>query len=276
MSKGKKRKNRCKVYQRIITILIIIIALLFWYILAPSTVVHAETITTSDNISPVEHKYIFRYTEEPSLSALLSLPLEDKFQKLSYFYMEDYDRNKSMSITTEPMDEDWYVCAEDGLRIRSSMNKDSTKNIVTTLPYRTKVRVIGRTAAGWEIVKYENQILFAWSEYLSKDKPKKLDPVDKIRTDMIYSASDLKFRGAINWGGWRWTWYSQNVLPGGGLSIPGRHVDENNYICDENGYICLASGSLAKGTVVDTPFGKQGKIYDCGCAANTLDVYTNF
>ena len=71
-------------------------------------------------------------------------------------------------------------------------------------------------------------------------------------------------------------WYSQKVLPGGGLNIPGRHVDNNGYVCDENGFICLASGSLAKGTIVETPFGKKGKVYDCGCAANTLDVYTNF
>ena len=33
---------------------------------------------------------------------------------------------------------------------------------------------------------------------------------------------------------------------------------------------------LGKGTVVNTPFGKAGKIYDSGCAADTLDVYTDF
>jgi selenocysteine lyase/cysteine desulfurase len=45
---------------------------------------------------------------------------------------------------------------------------------------------------------------------------------------------------------------------------------------DAEGYIVLASGTLAKGTVVNTPFGKAGKVYDSGCAADTLDVYTNF
>lgn len=91
-----------------------------------------------------------------------------------------------------------------------------------------------------------------------------------------YSPSDLEFSGRLYWGGWNWTWYSERILPGEGLSIPGRYTDENGFVCDENGYICLASGSLSKGTVVETPFGRSGKVYDCGCAADTLDVYVNW
>lgn len=112
------------------------------------------------------------------------------------------------------------------------------------------------------------------------DKEDTDNDVDRISEEQQsapeYSASDLQSSGVIYWGGWRWTWYSQNVLPGGGLLIPGRHVDEGGYVCDENDYICLASTSLSQGTVVDTPFGKQGKVYDSGCAYGTLDVYTAF
>jgi len=82
--------------------------------------------------------------------------------------------------------------------------------------------------------------------------------------------------GVLNWNGWRWTYYSQRVLPGGGLNIPGRHVDADGYVCDENEYICLASSTLAWGTVVDTPFGKPGRVYDSGCAADVLDVYVDW
>ena len=92
----------------------------------------------------------------------------------------------------------------------------------------------------------------------------------------LYTASQFKNAGVVYWNGYRWTWYSQRVLPGTGLNIPGRHVDENGYVCDSNNYICLASSTLSKGTVVSTPFGKPGKVYDSGCAAGTLDVYTNF
>lgn len=105
--------------------------------------------------------------------------------------------------------------------------------------------------------------------------------IDKISKKMAgaktykakYSLSYFRRAGVIHWNGWRWTYYSEKVLPGHGLKIPGRHVDGNGFVCDENNYICLASSRLSKGTVVDTPFGKQGKIYDSGCASNTLDVY---
>ena len=92
-----------------------------------------------------------------------------------------------------------------------------------------------------------------------------------------YTPQDLEFQGILYWGDWKWTWYSENVLPGGELDIPGRYTENSTgFVCDENGYICLASDSLDKGTVVDTPFGRQGKVYDCGCAADVLDVYVGW
>lgn len=94
--------------------------------------------------------------------------------------------------------------------------------------------------------------------------------------DVIYTPVDFQNLGIINWGGWSWTFYSQQVLPGEGLTIPGRYVDYNGYVCDENDYICLASSSLDKGTIVDTPFGKMGKVYDCGCLNYILDVYVDW
>ena len=98
----------------------------------------------------------------------------------------------------------------------------------------------------------------------------------QVNTEALYSASYLKQMGVIIWNNYRWTWYSQRVLPGGGLNIPGRHVDENGYVCDENGRICLASGFVDKGTIVSTPFGKEGCVYDYCATANTYDVYTDF
>ena len=92
----------------------------------------------------------------------------------------------------------------------------------------------------------------------------------------LYSAADLKRRGTFRWNDYRWTWYSEKVLPGNGLKIPGRHVDENGYVCDENGYIVIASHTLSKGTVVATPLGKDGKVYDYCATAGTLDVYVSW
>lgn len=88
----------------------------------------------------------------------------------------------------------------------------------------------------------------------------------------IYTLADFMFRGAITWGGHKFTYYSQQVLPGEGLAVPGRHVNAAGYVADAEGFIVLA-GSAPKGTVFDTPFGYQGKIYDRGTVGNHLDVY---
>lgn len=88
----------------------------------------------------------------------------------------------------------------------------------------------------------------------------------------LYTLNEFMFQGVVNWGGYRFTYYSQQVLPGGGLAIPGRHINEGGYVADADGYIVLA-GSAPKGTVYETPFGYQGKIYDRGTFGNHLDVY---
>ena len=108
------------------------------------------------------------------------------------------------------------------------------------------------------------------------NKIKKYTSTYATSSSVLYSANKFKNIGVVYWNGWKWTWYSQRVLPGGGLRIPGRHVDNNGYVCDGNNYICLASSTLPYGTVINTPFGKQGKIYDTGCATDTIDVYVNF
>ncbi|MBR2994067.1 hypothetical protein IKF43_01565 [Candidatus Saccharibacteria bacterium] len=75
--------------------------------------------------------------------------------------------------------------------------------------------------------------------------------------------------------GYKFTWYPETVLPGPGLNIPGRHVNDEGYVCDEDGNICLASTELAKGTVVKIPFGNGiGVVYDkCVTSGRVLDVY---
>ena len=124
---------------------------------------------------------------------------------------------------------------------------------------------------------------FLWNEYITDEEPEEIDtrPINTEEytphiQEAEYSAEDFQYRGVIHWGGYKWTWYSELILPGGGLKIPGRHVDENGYICDENDYICLASSDLSKGTVLSTPLGKDGKIYDCGCASGIVDVYVHW
>ncbi len=82
-------------------------------------------------------------------------------------------------------------------------------------------------------------------------------------------------KGVVYYNGHRETYYSQRVLPGGGLNIPGRHVAEDGTIRDADGYICVASSDLAWGSVVETSLG-TAKVYDCGCASGTIDIYTDW
>ena len=91
------------------------------------------------------------------------------------------------------------------------------------------------------------------------------------------SSGSFKQMGVVYDDNYRYTWYSQNVLPGGGLNIPGRHVNSENFVCDENGYIVVAADpdTLKYGAVIETPFG-TAKVYDTGCAPGTVDVYTNY
>jgi hypothetical protein len=93
-----------------------------------------------------------------------------------------------------------------------------------------------------------------------------------------YAGGGLTKRGGVYWNpntGLKETWYSQKVLPGGGLKIPGRHVNNEGFVCDRDGYICVSSSTYPKGTVIETSRG-MGKVYDSGCAPGVLDIYVNW
>lgn len=94
----------------------------------------------------------------------------------------------------------------------------------------------------------------------------------------LYSPDEFQNSGVISWGGYNWTYYSELVLPGDGLNIPGRHTTEDGYVCDGDGYIVLAAdlSMLPRYSIVDTPFGREGKVYDTGCAYGVLDVYVRW
>lgn len=96
--------------------------------------------------------------------------------------------------------------------------------------------------------------------------------------------SFFKKIGVINENGWRYTWYSSNVL---------RHYRTSEWTTDDNGVYRDSAGNVVvacvaevdqdgeivryvnQGETVPTPFG-IGKVYDSGCAAGTIDVYVNF
>ena len=91
------------------------------------------------------------------------------------------------------------------------------------------------------------------------------------------SPAEFQWLGVVEDDGVTYTWYSENVLPGGGLddlNANGRWSD-GDFVRDGDGYIAVASSDYEKGTVVDTPWG-EAKVYDTGCESGKIDVYTSF
>lgn len=71
------------------------------------------------------------------------------------------------------------------------------------------------------------------------------------------------------------SYYSQKVLAGGGLNIPGRHVAADGTIRDADNYIVVASDTQAKGSTGHSSLGAY-KVYDTGVGHSGIDVYTNW
>ena len=176
-----------------------------------------------------------------------------------------------------------------GVNIRAEASLQA--KIIKTVPINTKLQVVDSEAEWVEVIEEENTY-YIYSKYLSNKKTDitvssrgnvertitttKSNNNNNIKTKGSSSSNPLtKSKGVVYYNGHRETWYSQKVLPGGGLKIPGRHVDSRGLVCDGNGYICVASSDLTKGTIVETSLG-TGKVYDSGCAKNTIDIYTNW
>ena len=93
-----------------------------------------------------------------------------------------------------------------------------------------------------------------------------------------YSGNRLSVsKGAQYYNGHRETYYSEKVLPGTSLNIPGRHVAADGTIRDGNGFICVAAdpGYMGRGSVLITSLG-PAKVYDTGCAYGTIDIYVSW
>ena len=124
-----------------------------------------------------------------------------------------------------------------------------------------------------EVVEQE---LVKEPEVVEEPEPE-IDPMACIPPAHEYTGCLTKRGGVYRnpYTGLKETWYSQRVLPGGGLRIPGRHVNNEGFVCDEDGYICLASSTYAKGAIIETSRG-MGKVYDCGCAPGIIDLYVDW
>ena len=102
----------------------------------------------------------------------------------------------------------------------------------------------------------------------------------KLEYSAFYNASPnalSKNKGAIYYGAHKETYYSERVLPGTSLDIPGRHVADDGTVRDSDGYIAVAANTayLSRGAIVKTSMG-PAKVYDSGCSYGVIDIYTNW
>lgn len=102
----------------------------------------------------------------------------------------------------------------------------------------------------------------------------------KLQYSAPYNITDNKLtatKGVVRFNGHKECYYTQTLLPGKGLYLPGRHVAEDGTIRDGDGYICVAANLkfLPRYTKVMTSLG-PGKVYDTGCAYGTVDIYTDW
>lgn len=85
--------------------------------------------------------------------------------------------------------------------------------------------------------------------------------------------------GVKHYNGHRETWYSTSEYGQSttARAIPGKHVAEDGTIRDKDGYICVATHQswMRFGSRLMTSLG-PGKVYDCGCAYGTVDIYTTW
>lgn len=127
------------------------------------------------------------------------------------------------------------------------------RNVQATVKQGTRLGLVWQNNK-WSAVMYGRKCYFVENAALLPQPPIKA----------VYSGAYFRRAGAINWQGKKYTWYSQRVLPGYGLKIPGRHLDAQGFVCDLNDYIVLGSNTANRGKIIPTPFGKYGKVYDAG------------
>lgn len=106
--------------------------------------------------------------------------------------------------------------------------------------------------------------------YVSEEVVQNNEYAVAANTQSSVSYEDFMVMGVVYSNGYKYTYYSQSVLPGGGLNIPGRYVS-GGFVRDGNGYIVLANDA-PKGTIIETPFG-TGMVYDRGTYGSHIDVY---
>lgn len=192
---------------------------------------------------------------------------------------EQKEEIQSQEQEKEKIIPETYTTMYAKVKLHIRQEADINSKIVNTVNINTELQTVDSSGNGeWTKIKIDDNYYYVASKFLSNEQVKIKIEEPKSKSNYISNSNTgvlTKSKGVNYFNGHRETWYSQKVLPGGGLNIPGRHVDDRGLICDGDGYICVASNDYTKGTIVETSLG-TGKVYDCGCPSGTIDIYTNW
>ena len=154
---------------------------------------------------------------------------------------------------------------------REKLSAETTAGTTRVNSPSTTKRLTSESSAP-STTKRQSKIVSKLHEIAEKDREWLEEHEHTTQPSM--TPAEFRKAGVIYANGYKYTYYSERVLPGPGLKIPGRHSD-GNFVRDGDGYICVASCDLPKGTVVATPFG-EGKVYDVCGESGTIDIYVSF
>ena len=178
------------------------------------------------------------------------------------------------------------------LNVRKSPSPDA--EIIDILSEGEHIAAMDSGNPDWNKIDFGEYVGYVYNAYLeAEDEPihldntpietnlktaeQKAEEIEEQKLTRVIELDDFRWAGVVNWNGWNWTYYLMSMFPGStSTPCPGRWVNDEGFVCDPEGYIILASVDLAPYTVVETPFGYMGKVYDTGCPSGTLDVYTNW
>lgn len=128
-----------------------------------------------------------------------------------------------------------------------------------------------------EVIFYEYSPMKKYNNELTKVNYVYEDPYRVIEKEPenLYTFKDFEKLGIVDWEIYRFTWYSEQVLPGQKLDIPGRYTDTDGFVKDKDGYIVAATLGGEQGAIYPTPFGLYAKTYDyCAtCEVGQIDLY---
>ena len=208
--------------------------------------------------------------------------LEDKTIEISNFYND-------LEIKYDELENEQETLVQENEELKSLITEEVIEEITTEEPEReepttaikkeevTTECVITTTTAPTEEVTEEILEEPIAAEELTNDEY--FEGV-KLQYSAPYDITDNKLtatKGVVYFNGHKECYYTQTLLPGESLYLPGRHVAEDGTIRDGDGYICVAANLkfLPRYTKVMTTLG-PGIVYDTGCAYGTVDIYTDW